>query len=112
MPIVVASIIPARDDGLKRPDLDAGSIDPVMFLPEPGRPAAGPCIRTGRIVALAGTDETMPREPDMLISMPMAASVAERRRTERLSLSAAIFWIGFFSLGSWALIIALVLAVD
>jgi hypothetical protein len=63
-------------------------------------------------VALAGTDETMPREPDMLISMPMAASVAERRRTERLSLSAAIYWIGFFSLGSWALIIALVLAVD
>jgi hypothetical protein len=48
----------------------------------------------------------------MLISMPVGASVAERMHTDRLSLSAAIFWIGFLSLGSWAVIVALVLAVD
>jgi hypothetical protein len=60
--------------------------------PAPGPLAAGPCIRTGRIyLTLAGTDGTMPREPHILISTRMATSVAEERRTERLSLRAAIF---------------------
>ena len=53
----------------------------------------------------------MPRESHMLISTPTATSVPEERRTERLPLRAAIFWIGFLSLGGWAVIIALVLAV-
>jgi len=48
----------------------------------------------------------------MLISTPVAASVAERRRTERLSLRAAIFLIGLLSLVGWTVIIALVLALD
>jgi len=48
----------------------------------------------------------------MLISTPAAASVPARRRAERLSLPAAIFWIGFLSLGGWAAIIALALALD
>ena len=47
----------------------------------------------------------------MLISTRMATSVAEERRTERLSLRAAIFFIGLLSLGGWAAIIAVVLAV-
>ena len=63
-------------------------------------------------VALAGTDSTMPREPHMLISTPVDISVPESRRTERLSLLAAIFWIGVLSLGSWAVIIALVHALN
>jgi hypothetical protein len=54
----------------------------------------------------------MPREPHLLISTPMAASVTEERRAERLSLRAAIFLIGLLSLGGWAVIIALVLALD
>jgi hypothetical protein len=54
----------------------------------------------------------MPREPRMLISTSMIASVPEERRTERLSLRAAIFWIGVLSLGGWAVIIALVHALD
>jgi hypothetical protein len=47
----------------------------------------------------------------MLISTRKATSVAEERRTERLSLRAAIFLIGLLSLGGWAAIIAVVLAV-
>jgi hypothetical protein len=52
----------------------------------------------------------MPREPRMLISTSIIAS--EERRTERLSLRAAIFWIGVLSLGGWAGIMALVHALD
>jgi hypothetical protein len=63
-------------------------------------------------VALAGADVAMPREPRMLISTSIIASVPEERRTERLSLRAAIFWIGVLSLGGWAVIIALVHALD
>jgi hypothetical protein len=36
--------------------------------------------------------------------------VPERRPAERLSLRAAIFWIAALSLGGWALVIALALA--
>jgi hypothetical protein len=54
----------------------------------------------------------MPREPQVLMSMPVATVVRERSRTERLSLRAAIFWIGVLSLGGWAMIVALVLALD
>jgi hypothetical protein len=42
--------------------------------------------------------------------MPEATPVPERKRVERLSLSAAIFWIGVLSLGGWMAIIALGLA--
>jgi hypothetical protein len=48
----------------------------------------------------------------MLISTRMATSVADERRTERLSLRAAIFLIGLLSLGGWAVIIAVVLGLD
>ncbi|MGA7864746.1 MAG: hypothetical protein WCA23_12290, partial [Stellaceae bacterium] len=58
---------------------------------------------------LAGSDRTMPREPQALISMPVATPVSERRRTERLSPPAAIFWIAVLSLAGWAAVIALVL---
>ncbi|MGA7263280.1 MAG: hypothetical protein WBX30_20635 [Stellaceae bacterium] len=51
----------------------------------------------------------MPREPQALISMPVATPVSERRRTERLSPPAAIFWIAVLSLAGWAAVIALVL---
>ena len=54
----------------------------------------------------------MPREPHMLISTPVDLSTPEERRTGRLSLRAAIFWIGVLSLGGWAVIIALVHALD
>ena len=54
----------------------------------------------------------MPRELHILISTPVATSVPERRCTEWLSLRAAICWIGVLSLGGWAIIIALVLALD
>ena len=60
-------------------------------------------------LARTGTDG-MPRKQLMLISTPVATSVPERRRTERVSLRLAIFCIGVLSLGGWALIIALVLA--
>jgi len=63
-------------------------------------------------VARPGTDRTMPREPHMLISTPVDLSAPEERRTGRLSLRAAIFWIGVLSLGGWAVIIALVHALD
>jgi hypothetical protein len=76
--------------------------------PAPGPPAAGPCIRTGRITA--GSDRTMPSEPHALISTPVAIPIPERRGTERLSLRAAIFSIGVLSLAAWAVIIALALA--
>jgi hypothetical protein len=46
------------------------------------------------------------------MSMPVATVVRERRRTERLSLPAAMFWIGVLSLGGWAMIVAVVLALD
>jgi hypothetical protein len=52
----------------------------------------------------------MPREPHALISTPVATPVRERRRTERLSLRTAIFWIGVLSLTGWAIIIILGLA--
>jgi hypothetical protein len=51
----------------------------------------------------------MPREPHALISTLLAAT-PDRRRTERLSLRAAIFWIGVISLAAWAAVIALALA--
>jgi len=51
----------------------------------------------------------MPREPSVLISRSMATAAPERRRAERLSLRAAIFWIGVLSLGGWASVIALAL---
>jgi hypothetical protein len=60
-------------------------------------------------LARAGNDG-MPREPLMLISTPVATLMPESRRTERVSLRAAIFCIGVLSMGGWALIIALVLA--
>jgi len=44
------------------------------------------------------------------MSTPIATPVRERRRTERLSLRAAILWIGVLSLAAWAAVIALVLA--
>lgn len=62
--------------------------------------------------ALAGTDGMMAREPHLRFSPQLATPLPERKRSERLSLRAAIFWIGILSLGSWALIIALVLALD
>jgi len=52
----------------------------------------------------------MAREPQALISTSLATAASERRRTERLSLRAAIFWIGVISLAAWAAIIALALA--
>ena len=48
----------------------------------------------------------------MLISVPTASSATAERRPERLSPGAAFLWIGFLSLGGWAAIIALVLALD
>jgi len=54
----------------------------------------------------------MPREPHMLISMPTATSATAERRAKRLSRGAAFLWIGFLSLGGWAAIIALVLALE
>jgi hypothetical protein len=45
-----------------------------------------------------------------MISTPVAALVPERRRAERLSLRAAMFWIGVLSLGGWTVIIALAFA--
>jgi hypothetical protein len=45
-----------------------------------------------------------------LISTPVASPVRERRRIERLSLRAAIFWMGVLSVAAWTLIIALALA--
>jgi hypothetical protein len=49
----------------------------------------------------------MPREPHELISTSLAAATPERRHAERLSLRAAILWIGVFSLAGWAAILAL-----
>jgi hypothetical protein len=54
----------------------------------------------------------MAREPHMRFSPRLATPLPEMRRSERLSLRAAIFWIGILSLGGWTLIIALVLALD
>jgi len=51
--------------------------------------------------------EKMPREPHALISTSSAAATPERRHAERLSLRAAILWIGVLSLAGWAVIIAL-----
>jgi hypothetical protein len=45
----------------------------------------------------------MPMEPQVLIS----AAAREKRCSERLSLRAAIFWIGGLSLAAWAVITAL-----
>ncbi len=52
----------------------------------------------------------MPREPHVLMSTSVATLVRERRRTDRLSLGAAIFSIGVLSLAAWAGIIAFALA--
>jgi hypothetical protein len=52
----------------------------------------------------------MAREPQALISTSLAAASPDRRRTERLSLRAAIFWIGVLSLAGWSAIIVLALA--
>jgi hypothetical protein len=49
----------------------------------------------------------MLREPYALLPMPVGGLVCERRRVERLSPRAAIFWIGVLSLGGWTAIIAL-----
>lgn len=49
----------------------------------------------------------MVREPQALISTSLAAAAPDKRRTERLSPRAAIFWIGVISLAAWAAIIAL-----
>jgi hypothetical protein len=54
----------------------------------------------------------MQRESHALISTPVGTSVSEMRHIERLSLRAAIFWIGVLSLGGWTVIIALVIALD
>ena len=54
----------------------------------------------------------MQSEPHVLMSTPGATVVRERKRTERLSLRAAIFWMGVLSLGGWVMIVALVLALD
>jgi hypothetical protein len=47
----------------------------------------------------------MPRDQSALISTPVAVPVVERTRAERLSLRAAIFWIGVLALGGWTVII-------
>ena len=52
----------------------------------------------------------MAREPQALISTPLAIAAPDRRRAERLSRRAAIFWIGVLSLAGWSAIIALALA--
>ena len=52
----------------------------------------------------------MAREPQALISTSLATAAPDKRRTERLSLRAAIFWIGVISFAAWAAIIALALA--
>jgi hypothetical protein len=62
--------------------------------------------------ALAGTDGVMAREPHLRFLPQLATPLPERRRAERLSLRTAVFWIGILSLGCWALIIALILALD
>jgi hypothetical protein len=49
----------------------------------------------------------MPTEPHALISTSVATAAAERRRAERLSPRAAIFWIGVLSLAAWTVVIAL-----
>jgi hypothetical protein len=49
----------------------------------------------------------MPKEPQVLISTSAAAAAREMRRSERLSLRAAIFWIGVLSVAAWAVITAL-----
>ncbi|HEX4614635.1 MAG TPA: hypothetical protein VH230_01860 [Stellaceae bacterium] len=49
----------------------------------------------------------MPRQPHALISTPVATAAPERRRAERLSHRAAIFWIAVLSLAAWTAIIAL-----
>jgi hypothetical protein len=53
----------------------------------------------------------MPRESHALISTPMVAPVPGWRRTERLSLRAAIVTMILLSLAGWAATIALVLAI-
>jgi hypothetical protein len=50
----------------------------------------------------------MPREHSALMSTP--AAIPGGRRARRLSLNAAIFWIGILSLGGWAVIITVDLA--
>jgi len=57
--------------------------------------------------SLQEVTEKMPREPHALISTSSAAATPERRHAERLSLRAAILWIGVLSLAGWAVIIAL-----
>jgi len=49
-------------------------------------------------------------ESHALISTSVAIAAPETRRTERLSLRAAMWWIGVLSLAAWAVIIVLALA--
>lgn len=79
----------------------------MILLPAPGPPAAGPCIRTGRVRYSWHEVTKVPMEPQVLISTSAAAAAHERRRSERLSLRAAIFWISGLSLAAWAVITAL-----
>ena len=60
--------------------------------------------------AVGSKSPKMGREPHALISTSLAAAAPDKRRTERLSLRAAIFWIGVLSLAGWSAIIALALA--
>jgi hypothetical protein len=52
----------------------------------------------------------MPRDPHALISTTVAPPVPEKRRADRLSQRAAIFWIGILSLTAWATMIVLAIA--
>jgi hypothetical protein len=52
----------------------------------------------------------MPKEQYAPTPTSVATPAPERRHAERLSLRAAIFWIGVLSLCGWAMIIAVALA--
>lgn len=60
-----------------------------------------------RFGAVGSKLRKMPKEPQVLISTSAAAAAREMRRSERLSLRAAIFWIGVLSVAAWAVITAL-----
>jgi hypothetical protein len=112
MAVLGSHYYPGRDSRFATARYIPGSTDPVI-LPRTGS-TGGRSLHQDRphYLTLAGTDGTMPREPHLLISTRMATSVAEERRTERLSLRAAIILIGLLSLGGWAVIIAVVLGLD
>jgi hypothetical protein len=54
----------------------------------------------------------MPREYHPLISMPTAAPLSATRPRERLSVGAAVLWIGALSLVGWAIIVSVGFAVN